>query len=125
MAVAVKISHAHCTIAGRKSRTVPGTDANVVVEIPYRRLPRGGIVKQVIWMAVVVKVSWRSVWLESHSCNIASGGKDGAHSARGKLKNVAADPILGDKQIVRTVNSQTARNYWNLIVFRGDSASQP
>ena len=85
-------------------------------------------------MAIAVKVDHRSPcrnvwleshssWLESHSCN-ESGGKGGSHPARSKLKNTAADPIR-DKEIVRAVNSQTIWNYWNLIVFRGDSASQP
>ena len=40
------------------------------------------------------------------------------------LRILPADPIR-DKQIVRAVNSQTIWNYWNLIVFRGNSASQP
>ena len=52
---------------------------------------------------------WRQRWFALHPS---------------KLKNVAAD-LIRDKQIVRAVNSQTIWNYWNLIVFRGDSASQP
>ena len=64
-------------------------------------------------------------------------GKDASHSTRSKLKNVAAERIR-DEQIVRAVNSQTARNDWirppdeppdpifpNIIAFPGDSASQP
>src|SRR5437870_12769495 len=47
-----------------KGRAKCGTDVNVVVEIPDRCLVRGWIVKQIIRMAVAVKVS--------HSCHGAS-----------------------------------------------------
>src|SRR5205807_2106731 len=57
MAVAIKISHTHCTIAGQNSRPVRGTDANVVVEIPYPGLPRTGAEQEIIWMAVAIKIS--------------------------------------------------------------------
>ena len=39
--------------AGRKSRSGRGGDVNVVVQIPYRRVPRIGIEQEVIWMTVV------------------------------------------------------------------------
>src|ERR1700758_155566 len=129
MAVAIEIRYAPQPPTCCKSWPVGATDENVVVKIPDRCLTRADVTEHIVGVAVAIKIDHcscgRSVWLESHSCNICSGGKDGAHSARGKLKNVAADPIVGDKQIVRTVNSQTGWNYWNLIVFRGDSASQP
>src|SRR5205807_671297 len=51
-------SQTHCVIAGQNSRSVRGTDTNVVVEIPYPGLPRSRIVKQVIWMAVTIEISY-------------------------------------------------------------------
>ena len=129
MHVAIEIRHTLQDPADCDTWTESATLINVVVQIPDRCLARVGVLKHIVWVAIAVKVDHcspcRNVWLESHSCNIASGGKDGAHSARGKLKNVAADPILGDKQIVRTVNGQTARNYWILIVFRGAVLRSP
>src|SRR5436190_343736 len=56
MTLAIKISHTHYTIAGRKSGPVRGTDANVVVEIPYPRLLCTRIVENPIGLPVVVKV---------------------------------------------------------------------
>src|SRR5438477_5922274 len=59
MTVAIKISHTHYTIAGRKSGPVRGTDANVVVEIPYPRLLCTRIVENPIGLSVLVKVTCR------------------------------------------------------------------
>ena len=48
--------------------------------------------------------------LEGERAIRPSRDKDASHSTRSKLKNVVTDPI-GDKQIVRAVNSQTIWNY--------------
>ena len=42
--------------ASRKSRSGRGSDVNVVVQIPYRCLPRAWVEQQVIWMTVEIKV---------------------------------------------------------------------
>ena len=42
--------------AGPSSGPKRGADTHVIVEIAYRRLPRGGIKQEVIWITVVVKV---------------------------------------------------------------------
>ena len=42
--------------AGRRYRAVRAADVNVIVQIPYRGLPRARIVKQVIRFAVAVKI---------------------------------------------------------------------
>jgi hypothetical protein len=121
MAVAIKIRDACQLPAHWKSWAGRAADANVVVQIPYRCLPRAHIVKQVVWVAIAVKVgyysswqlrrraSWRKVSLEGHSSS-QSGGKGASLSARSKLKNVAADQIRY-KQIVRAVNSQATWLY--------------
>jgi hypothetical protein len=78
-------SRRHDAPAGPHRGAVSVADENLVVKVPYPRSPRGGIVKHVIRFAVVVKIRWRSVWLESHSCD-PSGGKGASHSTRSKLK---------------------------------------
>src|SRR5204863_516927 len=120
MAVAIKISHAHCTIAGRKSRSVGGTEANVVVEIPYHRLPRTGIEQEVIWMAVVVEVSWRRRgWLrEGERARSSDGGKGASHSRRSEFIDRAA---IRRKQIARAIKGQTR---WSKPRRKGASHSR-
>src|SRR5438552_678802 len=48
----------HDASAGRKSGTKQARASDVVIEIPYRRLSRASIVKEVIWMAVAIKVRY-------------------------------------------------------------------
>ena len=42
--------------AGRKSGAERTTNKHVVVQIPDRRLTRRGIVKEIVWLPVAVKV---------------------------------------------------------------------
>src|SRR2546430_7617971 len=46
----------HDASAGRKSGTKQARASDVIIEIPYRRLSRASIVKQVIRLAVAIKV---------------------------------------------------------------------
>src|SRR6476620_3156366 len=57
MAIAIKVGYPYHAPASRKSRPRQAGAENVVVKIPYRRLSRASIVKQVIRMAVLIKVS--------------------------------------------------------------------
>ena len=57
MAVAIKVRYFYHAPASRKGRPKQAGAENVVVKIPYRRLSRASIVKQVIRMAVPIKVS--------------------------------------------------------------------
>src|SRR6266446_4625811 len=59
MTVAIKIRDTHKAIAGRKSRPRRGPDESVVVQVPQYRLSCASIVKEIIGLPVVVKVSWR------------------------------------------------------------------
>src|SRR5438874_8638393 len=42
--------------AGRKSGAECGADKHIVIQIPDRRLTRRGIVKEIVWLPVAVKV---------------------------------------------------------------------
>src|SRR6266478_9259541 len=42
--------------AGRKCRAEHAANKNVVIQIPDRRLTRAGIVKEIVWLPVAVKV---------------------------------------------------------------------
>ena len=48
----------HDASAGRKSGTIQARASEVIIEIPYRRLSRASIVKQVIRLAVAIKVRY-------------------------------------------------------------------
>jgi hypothetical protein len=53
--VAVKIGCPDQFITTCNGRPVRGSDVNVVVEIPYLRLPCAGVEQKVIWMTVAIK----------------------------------------------------------------------
>ena len=57
MPVAIKVGYPYHVPASRKSRPIQAGAEKVVVKIPYRRPSRASIVKQVIRMAVPIKVS--------------------------------------------------------------------
>ena len=61
MTIAIKIRHTGHSPAGWKRRTGRGSDANVVVKIPYRRVSRAGVVEKIIRLPVFVEVSCRNV----------------------------------------------------------------
>src|SRR4029077_19208403 len=57
MAVAVEIRHTTESPTCRKSGTERATNKNVVIQMPDRCLTRRGIVKDIVWFPVAVKVS--------------------------------------------------------------------
>ena len=56
MTVEIKVRHTRNAPPGPSSRPGRYADVNVVVKIPYRRLPCAGVEQEVIWMAVAIKV---------------------------------------------------------------------
>ena len=97
MAVAIEIRHTSQAPAGRKSWAIRRADINIVVQIPDRRLMRAGILKDVVRMAVAVKVEYRSPGCcclsrrPKGEKSTHSGGKGASHSARSEFIDVAAE----------------------------------
>ena len=56
MAIAIEIRHTSQSPTGRKSGSERAANENVVVQIPDRCLTRAGIVKDIVWLAIAVKV---------------------------------------------------------------------
>src|SRR6516164_1959406 len=60
MPVAIKIGNAHYCLPtlSRKSRSKGAVHMRIVAHIPYRGLTCARVVKQIVWMAVVIEVTW-------------------------------------------------------------------
>src|SRR6266480_7201731 len=56
MAILIEICYTYQAPARRRSWAVAPSNINVVVQIPYRGLTRAGLVKDVVRVAVTVKV---------------------------------------------------------------------
>src|SRR4029077_15243406 len=70
MAMAVKIGNAQYLPTFRKSRPKGAVHMHIVAHIPYRGLTCARVVKQIIWIAVVIEVIWHAL---TDNCCYRSG----------------------------------------------------
>ena len=56
MAVTIEIRHIDYIPANRQSWTERPARINIVVHVPYRRLPRAPVIEHEVWFVIVVKV---------------------------------------------------------------------